>query len=383
VPGLDLATRIVFAPGAVDQLGRLARELGAARVFLVTDPGLCAAGHVAHAEAALVAAGLVVRRFDAVHENPNDTDVAACVAALGDFPADLIVGLGGGSSIDVAKGCNLVRAGGGTMRDYWGVGLAKGTLLPMIAVPTTAGTGSEMQSFALIGQAGTHQKMACGDKQMAPRIALLDPALTTTQPPAVTACTGLDTVGHAIEALVTRKRNAVSHAFATAAFCLAQEHLPRVLEAPRDVKARGHMLRAAAFGGIAIEHSMLGAAHAMANPLTAHYRLSHGQAVGLMLPAVVRFNAEDPDAALLYAELGRVARLCPMAAADGAAVASVLERIGQLLDTAGRGRRLSDFGVVPAAFAGLAAEAAQQWTAQFNPRPVSEEEFLALFAAAG
>ena len=199
--------------------------------------------------------------------------------------------------MDTAKGCNFLLTNGGQMKDYWGVGKATQPMLPLIAIPTTGGTGSECQSFALITDEATHQKMACGDPKAAARIAILDPALTLSQPRRVTACSGIDAIAHALETAVTKTRNPLSLIFSRAAFQLTMAGLPRVLEAPGDLDARSQMLWGAACGGTAIENSMLGAAHSAANPLTAHFGITHGQAVGMMLPQVVRFNALDPAAA--------------------------------------------------------------------------------------
>ena len=165
-------------------------------------------------------------------------------------------------------------------------------MLPMVAVPTTAGTGSEAQSFALISDAETHVKMACGDKKAACRVAILDPRLTLTQPPRVTALTGIDAIAHAVETYVSTKRSQISQAFSREAWQFLVRHFEQVLERPADLEARGSMQIGACLAGLAIEHSMLGAAHGLANPLTAHFGLAHGQAVGVMLPHVIRFNAE-------------------------------------------------------------------------------------------
>ena len=188
------ATRLVFGPGRIDELGELAAGLGARRAMIVSDPGIVKTGHDERGLASLHRAGLTTMLFDGVVENPTTDNVEAGVAAARDFQPDLLIGLGGGSSMDCAKGINFVYSNGGEMRDYWGVGKARHPMLPMIAVPTTAGTGSEAQSFALISDAKTHVKMACGDKKAACRIALLDPQLTVTQPPQVTALTGIDAV---------------------------------------------------------------------------------------------------------------------------------------------------------------------------------------------
>ena len=185
-------------------LGALAGELGARRALVVSDPGIVAAGHTQRGLDSLVKAGISVQLFDGVAENPTTDNVEAGVAVARAHDPELIVGLGGGSSMDCAKGINFLYTNGGRMQDYWGVGKATRPMLPMIAVPTTAGTGSETQSFALISDAKTHVKMACGDKKASFRVALLDPELTVSQPPRVTALTGIDAIAHALETYVTQ-----------------------------------------------------------------------------------------------------------------------------------------------------------------------------------
>ena len=207
--------------------------------------------------------------------------------------------------MDTAKGCNFVLTNGGTMRDYWGVGKAAQPMLPLIAIPTTAGTGSECQSAALIVDDETHQKMACLDPKVAAKIAILDPALTVSQPQRVTAYTGIDAIAHALETAVSTKRNALSSALSREAFRLCINAFPEVLQDPANIDARGRMLLGASMAGLAIENSMLGAAHAAANPLTATHGLVHGLAVGMMLPAVVRFNAVDESSSATYSDLAK------------------------------------------------------------------------------
>ncbi len=369
VPSFDHhpRTRIIFGVDSVDRTGELARELGLKRVLLVTDPGVVAAGHAARVRDGLEKAGVATVLFDKVRENPTTADVGVCLAAATENSIDGIVGLGGGSSMDTAKGCNFLLTNGGRMQDYWGVGKAKLPMLPLIAIPTTAGTGSECQSFALIADEATHNKMACGDPKAAARIALLDPALTISQPPRVAACTGLDAISHALETAVTKKRNALSLAYSREAWRLCQSSFPAVLRNGKDLEARAGMLLGAAMAGLAIESSMLGAAHAAANPLTAHFKIVHGQAVGLMLPAVIRFNAADPALAALYDELGE-----PKSSGLAAKVES-------FLNLAGMPRSLADCGVEESAIPTLAAEAARQWTAGFNPRSITERDFVRLF----
>ena len=215
---LSSPTRIVYGPGTIDSLGKLAQELGVQRALVVSDTGIVAAGHTGRGVAALEAASLEVEVFADIHENPTTDDVARGLEVATGYQPDVLIGIGGGSSMDCAKGINFLLTGGGRMQDYWGVGKATEPMLPMIAVPTTAGTGSEAQSFALISDAETHVKMACGDKKAAFRIAVLDPQLTLTMPHQVTAVTGIDAVAHAVETAVTSKRSAISEIYSRAAW---------------------------------------------------------------------------------------------------------------------------------------------------------------------
>src|ERR1043165_3359239 len=185
-------TRIIFGPGRLEELGSIAAGLPATRALVVSDRGIVAAGHASRGVQSLEKSGISVTLFDRVEENPTTAHVGDGLAVAKEFRPDLIVGLGGGSSMDCAKGINFLYSCGGQMQDFRGESKATGPLLPMIAVPTTAGTGSETQSYALIADANTHVKMACGDKRAAFRVAILDPELTLTQPQRVSALTGID-----------------------------------------------------------------------------------------------------------------------------------------------------------------------------------------------
>lgn len=375
-------TRLVSGVGCVERVGELAREMGANNVLLVTDAGIVAAGHAGRVQRYLEAAGLRVTIFDRAKENPTTRCVDDCVNVARVAGVDGLVGLGGGSSLDTAKGCNFLLTNGGRMQDYWGVGKATKPMLPFIAIPTTSGTGSELQSAALIADEATHQKMACLDPKCAARVAILDPALTVSQPPRVTACTGIDAIAHAVETAVTTKRNAVSQPLSTAAFKLCNAAFPEVLQTPSDLDARGRMQLGAAYAGAAIENSMLGAAHAAANPLTAHFGIAHGHAVGLMLPHVVRFNAGEAGAQVAYADLARAAGLVFAGESDVQAALALGARLESLLPLARLPRSLAECGVAESALPLLAEEAAKQWTAGFNPRRVTKGDFVKLYATA-
>jgi alcohol dehydrogenase len=369
-------TRLVFGPGSLAGLGGQAQELGLRRVLLVSDPGLLASGHPERAAALLRAAGLDVALFHEFDHDPDSTMVQRGADAARAFAADGFVALGGGSSLDCAKGANFLLTNGGRMADYRGYGKAVRPLLPMIAVPTTAGTGSEAQSYALISDADTHEKMACGDPGAAFKVALLDAELTLSQPRPVTATAGYDALSHAVESYVTRERTPLSAVFAREAFCLLDAHFERVLDTPGDVGARGAMLLGAHLAGLAIEASMLGATHACANPLSARYGTAHGVAIALMLPHVVRWNGTAVGP--LYAEL-LAARGLPAA---GDAAAALAERLEALAVAAGLPRGLRAAGVVEGDVPGLAAQAATQWTGRHNPRPFDEGAARDLYRAA-
>lgn len=379
-------TRLVFGSGEIARLGAVARELGGSRALVVSDSGVVAAGHFGRGVESLEAAGVQVAAFHGVKENPSTAEVDAGLTVARQFRPDLLIGLGGGSSLDCAKGINFLYSCGGRMEDYWGVGKATADMLPMIAVPTTAGTGSEAQSFALISQADTHTKMACGDRRAACRIALLDPELTVTQPPRVTALTGIDAISHALESYVTRRRNPLSNCYSRTAWQLLSQGFPAVLEDPSDVESRGQVQLGAFFAGLAIETSMLGAAHALANPLTAQFNVTHGQAVGLMLPHVIRFNAAcSPEVSKWYAELWQDvphSALVALSTPDDSPVDSLANYIQRLAARAGLHTALANCGVTASDVSKLAVDASKQWTGNFNPCPLHEGDFRRLYIEA-
>lgn len=371
---------MVVGPDSILRVGELAAEIGAKKTLVVTDAGIVAAGHVDLALDSLKKHGIETAVFDGSHENPTTDDVDAGLKIAQEFKPDLLIGLGGGSSMDCAKGVNFLLSCGGEMKDYWGVGKATGPMLPMIAIPTTAGTGSEMQSFALISDAETHVKMACGDKRASCRVAILDPKLTLTQPEAVTALTGIDAISHAVETWVTKRRNPISMLYSREAWRLLASSFNTVMQQPDNLEARSSMQLGAAYAGLAIENSMLGASHALANPLTATYDTAHGQAVGLMLPHVVRFNGEKFDP--WYRELlATTQNIVGMPKSDSGS-AGLAEFLTSLVENAKLATHLSGCGVEKDRLPELAEGAAKQWTGTFNPRDVDQQSLLSVYESA-
>jgi alcohol dehydrogenase len=365
-------TRLVAGAGALERLGELVRAAGFRRPLVVTDAGVRDAGHLDHALSVLEEAGLDAAPFDDVRPNPTTADVERAAEAAAGWRADGFVGLGGGSAMDCAKGANFLVTNGGRMEDYQGRGKARKPLLPSIGVPTTAGTGSDAQSFALIAREGTHEKMACGDPGARFRAVVLDPRLAATVPAEVAAASGADAISHVVESYVTLPANPISKMLGREAWRLLDQAFPAVIDGP-TLADWERMLLGAHLAGAAIERSMLGAAHACANPLTARFGIVHGRAVGLMLPAVMAFNSVSVGRD--YDELARASR-------PGAPDGWLPGRVRELLGAAGVPASLAACEVPRAVLPGLAADASRQWTARFNPRAVSERELLELYEAA-
>jgi alcohol dehydrogenase len=372
-------TRVVFGAGSIKRLGELADELGFRRALLVADHGLVSSGHVDEAAAPVTEKGIDLIRFHDFDVNPDTAVIEAGRKFAKGLRIDSIIALGGGSSLDCAKGINFLLTNGGRMQDYLGYGKAQKPMLPMIAVPTTSGTGSEAQSYAVISDAETHAKMACGDPKAAFRLALLDPQLTFSQPRAITATAGFDAITHAVETYVTTRRNPFSEIFSRQAWTLLERNYERVLDKPDDLPARSAMQLGAYFAGVAIESSMLGATHACANPLTAHYGTTHGAALAMLLPTVVRWNKSV--AGERYAELVRAVGRYSSADNDEATEA-LAQRLEQLAAAGGLQTTLSAAGIEREQLPALAGEAAKQWTGGFNPRAFDRAGALEVYQAA-
>lgn len=363
--------RTLYGENKIAELGSLTKELNGRRVLLVSDAGLLQAGHVERAGIILEKEQCEVFLFTEVQENPTTRTVENGVRfAQEHLPIDVIVALGGGSAMDCAKGVNFLLTNGGKMEDYWGMNKARQPMLPAIGIPTTAGTGSEAQSYALITHEQTHRKMACGDRKARFRTVILDPTLLTSVPQKVAMTTGIDAITHAIESYVCTKRNPLSQMFSREAWRLLENNFEIILREPKNLEAQGAMLLGAHLAGHAIENAMLGAAHACANPLTAKYGITHGVAVGLMLPHVIVYNQEA--ARREHEELQRVTGHSN----------KLSECITTLVQNAGLPTRLQQCGIEREVLADLAQAAAQEWTGTFNPRPLLPEDFLKLYEAA-
>ncbi|GAA4766840.1 iron-containing alcohol dehydrogenase [Actinomycetospora chibensis] len=358
-----------FGPGAVARIPAHLAALSARRVLVVTDPGLRAAGVVDAVVGPLAASGAVVEVFDAVRGNPTVAVVeqgAEHARALG---LDAVLALGGGSSLDAAKGIALLAPSPGARADGSGVTPAAG--LPLVAVPTTAGTGAETNGFGVLEDPANRQKVYCGDASVVPRVALLDPELTLGLPASATAATGVDALVHGIESLASRGRDPMSEAFAAEAVRRAWVWLPVAVADGSDPRARAEMLVAAHLAGQALTRSGLGLVHGLAHALSLHTGAVHGPALAAVLPEVVAWSLDaDP------AGWGRAAE-----AAGLRGPAALPDALGGLLEQVDTRVSVADLGAAPDDREALARTALADPVSRNAPRhPASVAELVELLA---
>lgn len=371
-----------FGAGVLAELPALAPPLVGRRVIVVTDPGVMAAGIVDRAADLLRGSGLEVTLFGGVQADPPESVVLAAVEAARAAEAEGVIGLGGGSSLDVAKLAALLAPGSETLAEVYGVGKARGPRLPLILVPTTAGTGSEVTPISIV-TTGAAEKMGVVSPLLIPDLALLDPELTLGLPPHVTAATGIDAMVHAIEAYASASpnNNPVSRALACEALRLMGGALLRAVRDGRDAAARADMLLGSMLAGQAFANSPVAAVHALAYPLGGRFHIPHGLSNALVLPHVLRFNAVVAPAP--YAELAAHA-FPDLAGLHGQArAAAFIERLAHLSADCGLPQRLRDMDIPADVLPALARDAMKQTRLLVNnPRPLAEADALAIYAAA-
>lgn len=377
----ETAPRIVCQPGAVAQLGTFARNLGISHVLLVTDAGLQQAGLTQAAVASLAAASVAVSIFSDVRADPPEACILQAVAVGQSATVDGVIGFGGGSSLDTAKLVALLLRTPQLLQDIYGAGLARGPRLPLIQVPTTAGTGSEVTWVSVVTTPG-HEKKTVVSSLLLPDLALLDSQLTTGLPPAITAMTGIDAMVHAIEALTTvLKRNPISDVLALKALQILYSNLPAAVGDGHDLVAREQMLFGSLLAGMAFGNSSVGAVHALAYPLGGHFHIPHGLSNSLLLPHVLRFNLES--AQTIYAEMGRAILPGLLATDDGHAAAAFVQAISQRVARMPYAQTLRQAGIPRSELPLLASEAMKvQRLLDHNPRPIGYEDALAIYQAA-
>ena len=377
------APSIIFEPGSATRLGEIAGSRLGKAILFVTDPGLRKLGLCDSALASLAAAHLTVTIYEQVEADPSRKTLEAAVAAGRDAQASGVIGFGGGSSLDVAKLAALLLGSNEDLDQVWGVGQAKGPRLPLILVPTTAGTGSEVTPVSII-TVGEEEKRGVSSPLLQPDIALLDPDLTLGLPPSITAATGIDAMVHAIEAYASTSanNNPLSKTLAREALRLLGANIERAVANGSDAGARSAMLLGSMLAGQAFANSPVAAVHALAYPIGGTFHVPHGLSNALVLPHVLRFNA--PDAAHLYAEIAGDAfpELVDEPSTQGR-TAGFIEALAALSKRLGLPQRLRDVGITEADLPKLASDAMKQGRLLVNnPRPVTESDALAIYKAA-
>jgi len=370
----ETTPRILCEDGAALKLAEFLTGMGVSRPFIVTDAGLVSAGVVQPILDALKAAGVTASVFSEVLADPPEISVMAAVQAAREAGADGVVGLGGGSSLDTAKLVALLAGTDQALPGIYGIGLARGPRLPLVQIPTTAGTGSEVTNIAIV-TTPDDQKKGVVSPLLYPDAAILDATLTTGLPPRVTAMTGVDAMVHAIEAYTSKhKKNPVSDSLAISALKLLHANIRRVIADGSDLPARRAMLQGSLLAGMAFANAPVAAVHALAYPIGGIFHAPHGLSNALVLGPVLRFNLSA--AGPLYAELAAAIGLKPDAAA-------FVDEIAALTAEMPMEQRLSELGVEVQHLDRLAHDAMQvQRLLINNPREVTLSDARALYEEA-
>jgi alcohol dehydrogenase len=374
-------TTVHYGVGKVSELGIFLRSFNASKILIVTDRGIVASGIVKKCTDAIMSEHIRFSLFDGVEPNPTTDSVEKGLTLVKHESIDAIVAVGGGSSIDAAKAINVLLANGGQVADYNGFNQIKKKGLPLIAIPTTAGSGSEMTSYMLISDSKTHQKIVCSDPMIIPDMAILDPTLTLSLPAAVTIETGVDALSNGIESYVSNAANPYSELFSLRATEIIAQNIMRVYHDPSNLDARGQMLIGSNISGLAVHLSSIGAAHSMANPLTKHFNITHGIAVGMVLPYVMLFNA--PSQVKKYRQIALALGVKPEQGDDDGSIGRKgAFKLRSLLDQLSLPSNLAAMGVKEDSIPTMAQEALAQMSIEFNPVKPDFGQMTRLFLSA-
>ena len=373
-------TKIISGIGSTAEIIKELNDLHAKKVLLITDPGLVQAGVAQQVVEMLKQAAVEVEIFDAVEPDPSIQVATKAAEMAKNVKANVLIALGGGSAIDTAKSAALLVTNGGYLKDYAGVNKVVKPILPLIAVPTTAGTGSEVTIFAVMSDPEKQEKFTISGALIAPAVAVLDPLLTLKLPPSVTAFTGMDALTHAIEAFTSSIAQPPTDALALSAIKLVLKHLPVAVGRGDNIKARDGMLQASLLAGIAFNNAFLGLAHAIASPLGGHFHVPHGLANAVMLPYVMEYNL--PTAVRRYAEIGRALGLQAVGDTPRAVAEKTVAAITQLARDINIPEKLSNIGAKEELLPLVARDALKSIQLKFNVRNASEKEILVLLQKA-
>jgi alcohol dehydrogenase class IV len=375
----NVPTQVVFGPGSLSRLPEEAGRLGE-RVLVVSDPGVAAAGILEQVLTPLKSAGRRAEVTTEVEANPSIETVERATAVYRQSRSQWILAVGGGSAMDVGKAVALMAEHPGPLTAYEGVGKVPGPTAPLICIPTTAGTGSEVTVFAVITDRQRPFKMAIGSTHLLPRVALCDPELTMSMPQPLTAATGMDALTHAIECYSNTVYHPVSKALALEAIRLVGGALRRAYANGRDLDARTDMLLASTMAAMAFTRTRLGNVHAMSHPVGAHFNVPHGVANALLLPYVMDWNL--PGCLQTYPAIAAALGEATDGMAPRAAATVAVDAVRQLSRDLGIPERLRDVGVRRDALPAMTRDAMQSGNVLVNPRSTSHDEMLALFERA-
>lgn len=376
-------TGIVFGPGALGELGAEARQLGVKRPLVVTDPGVVACGLAEQILDESRRAGLSSSLFTGVDPNPVEKNVVEGLAAYRQANCDSVIGLGGGSPLDVAKAIRLMVTHSFPLEQYDdqtdGAARIRGNLPPMIAIATTAGTGSEVGRSTVIILKSNDRKTVIFSSYLMPNVALADPQLTLGMPPKITAGTGLDALTHNVEAYLSQGYQPMCDAIALQGAKLALRNLPRAVHHGKDLEARSNMLMAAMMGAVAFQKG-LGAVHSLAHPLSSIANLHHGTTNGILLPHVLEFNRSSAEERMR--DLAVAMEISDSRASAAEASAALIARLRELLPEVGIATTLGELGATRDMIPRLARKAMEDACHQSNPRPCTEGDMVALYGKA-
>lgn len=375
-----VAPEIVFGNGARSLVGQYARNLGAARVLLVTDPGVAAAGWTSEAAGHLDAEGIASIMFSAVCPNPRAVQMMEGAAVYAAEGCDVIVAVGGGSALDCAKGIGIATAHGRHILDFEGIDRVHQPSPPLICVPTTAGSSADVSQFVIVTDPAAGTKRAIVSKALVPDVALVDPETTVTMSGYQTACSGIDALCHSMEAFVSTAHSPVVDLLALDAVRTIHEHLVNAIRHPDDMESRGQMMLASLKAGMAFSNASLGGTHAMAHAVGGLTDLAHGEAIALILPHVVAYNYES--AAERYDLMGQALGLDLGGMAPAARRTAIFERLSELTGDIGLSGGLGLRGIAPKDVGRLAQLAAGDVCLVTNPRRLGVSDLEAIYGQA-
>lgn len=367
-----LPTEIEFGPGSIKKLGEKVRGFNAQKSMIVTDQGIVNAGILEKVSEQLSRANLPYVVFDEVESDPSTKTIEKIASQAKEENVDILIAIGGGSPIDAAKGTSVLLGNEGKLQDYGGVNKVKNKGIPLIAIPTTAGTGSEVTIFAVLTDLDENLKFTVTSPLIAPSLALLDPELTLSLPPGMTGATGMDALTHAVEAYTSLINQPLSDVLALESIRLIYKYLPQAVSNGNNLEARTEMLKAQLMAGIAFNNAFLGLSHAIASPLGGHFHIPHGIANAIMLPYVMKFNV--PAAPEKYAKIAETMGIDLKGKDIFENAYESAKAVERLVELCGLPNKLRDAGAKEENLDDVARDALKSGMLKFNVRKASEKQ---------